>query len=578
MPMRGPLLAVVLTACASPTPATPAAIAKVDGLDAWVMDADGPVADVEVRVVPLARPDAQAGWRQRLAACTWPVEPRQILRSDAHGHVRVVADAGSYGLEAITPSGLGWVVPPAGAERVAIELAEPITPRLVVDDSAELRATLLFEDGRCVPFRRAGTNAWVAAAPVPRAEAWPTLVVEAAGVEPIVQEWYQAEEELELELLDPDPTDSVVSYRTWRHGCREVEVVDLEGRPIAGASVVFDPRPNVNGLVHGGGDTDEHGRTCVEAVGAGGELIAHPPGDRGGWCAGEARLLVTAAHRTGPIRIVLPMRALERATGRGRLVSPEGIPIAGAQITAGSQPSETPGCSTGAGASTTTRVDGSFELPPLPRGAVTLLIQHDWYTEREVTIAVPGPERPIVLDRGFTWTGRVLDPDGTNIERCELFLHQPGDRHRTATCSPTGFTFTRLVPGEAKVQVRIDQHALGQHRTLERTLRLTGPRRRDDLRWSAGETIAGRVVDAGGAPIAGARLTALPKGTEPLSNRFHPDEVMVEADGDGRFVFRHLRPGVWTIRGDLRAPTQATMDLPTSATAPEIVFVTSPGR
>ncbi|KAB2894203.1 MAG: carboxypeptidase regulatory-like domain-containing protein [Kofleriaceae bacterium] len=88
-----------------------------------------------------------------------------------------------------------------------------------------------------------------------------------------------------------------------------------------------------------------------------------------------------------------------------------------------------------------------------------------------------------------------------------------------------------------------------------------------------GETIAGRVIDDSGAAIAGARLTALPRGTREAVDRFVPGQVMLEADHDGRFVFRHLAPGTWTIRGDRRARTQATLDVETGTT--DVQFVTS---
>lgn len=94
-------------------------------------------------------------------------------------------------------------------------------------------------------------------------------------------------------------------------------------------------------------------------------------------------------------------------------MSPEQIPVVGAHVSVTHvEPAARSGCSAGTDVAVRSGVDGTFELPPLPNGRLTLRVQHDWYTARELEITVPGATREIELDRGLAWTGRVLDPDG----------------------------------------------------------------------------------------------------------------------------------------------------------------------
>lgn len=643
-------------ACSARPVATPAS--KVGAIDAWVIDAQGPVADAELRVVALAPmacpcpasddeaglgnempacacPAALARWRQRLASCAWPAPAIATLASDARGHVPLTAGALGKSVEATGGSGVTWLTLPARADRIGIELAASTHRRLRFDHDVAVKAALLFEDGHCVPLRRDDSTAWVTVAPVPKAEEWPVLVVEAPGFATIVRAWYEGDSELALPLHRAQPIagtcagDTVTVENAFQQlavrvdaskrfridgaldvesavtctkgedvveewtfspadglnesanvyggliggGCHDVDVVDRAGRPIAGAEVSF--MTSMGGGMSTGPSTtaNERGRACVDDVHAGGELVVNAPLDRGGQCAGEVRLPVTQQHLARPIRVTLDVRKLARSRWRGRVLSPEKIPVAGAYVSVRDiAPSAAPECSERGDASVKTAADGSFELPALPHGSALLAIQHDWYTEGAFSITVPGAERELVLDRGMTWRGRVLDPDGKVIDRCALFVTLADQRLLTAQCSPRGFELTTLVPGKTKVSVRVEKHALGTFRTLERTVELaTGAPLRDDVRWPAGDSIAGRVVDASGAPIAGARLTALPKGTVDRVDRFDADEVMLEADVDGRFTFRHLRPGTWVVRGDRRASQQTTVEIKTPATDVRIV-------
>jgi uncharacterized GH25 family protein len=85
--------------------------------------------------------------------------------------------------------------------------------------------------------------------------------------------------------------------------------------------------------------------------------------------------------------------------------------------------------------------------------------------------------------------------------------------------------------------------------------------RHEDIRWPAGATIAGEAVsEKTGKPIANVYVVALPKGAHELQNQDHPDSVTLRTDSEGRFVFRHLASGVWTVRVGKSAKEVTTGD------------------
>jgi hypothetical protein len=236
------------------------------------------------------------------------------------------------------------------------------------------------------------------------------------------------------------------------------------------------------------------------------------------------------------------------------------------------EPSATPDCSESGGDSVTTAVDGTFALAPLPRGKLTLDVQHDWYAQQELVIQNDGTIHDIVLQRGGRWTGRILDPEGKPIEQCQLFLKLANQRLLTAKCSKTGFSFGTLTPGEAEIQVRVENHPLGAFRTLRKKLRLDGNKPITlDIAFPKGAHISGGVVDARGNAMPNVRLFALPKGTPHGGNTIHDDEVQLVTDAFGLFTFRHLRPGTWTIRAHRARGNFATMDIAAGTTNVEFV-------
>ncbi|HEU0030002.1 MAG TPA: hypothetical protein VFQ53_05170 [Kofleriaceae bacterium] len=353
-----------------------------------------------------------------------------------------------------------------------------------------------------------------------------------------------------------------------------VVVTDLDGAPIADARVALDTDPGTSyaSFHEGTGITDARGIACIEDLASGGELAVTAPDARGGACAGSASVIVPRAagqRPSEPVRVKLSLRHIERATWRGRVVSTEGVPIPHAYIRldnisiparAGAEACDV----SNGGDFFWTAADGTFELRDVVRGTAEVEIGHDWFTPLKTQIEVPSASRDLRLDRGARWTGRLLDPEGRMIESCDVVVEERSSRIVTGTCSARGFELKHLSPGHWKGHVRVQRHPLGTFRTLAVEVTIAaGEHHVEDVRWPAGAAITGIVVDAAGKPVPGARLTALPKGTEPRVSQFQPTEVMLEADATGHFAFLHLVPGTWTIRGDLRAPKRAERDLAT---------------
>jgi len=168
-----------------------------------------------------------------------------------------------------------------------------------------------------------------------------------------------------------------------------------------------------------------------------------------------------------------------------------------------------------------------------------LRIRHPDFAPRDAELPWPSAPRDIALDQGANWQGQVLDPDGKPLVRCDLSLQTAFFDHRKASCAPAGFAFTRLPAGRTELVVRVeDDPELGTRSLLVVGKFAAGERRGADVRFPAGESIAGRLVDEAGLPAAHAALFA---------SSSEQRRVDVRSDANGRFVFKHLAPGIWEL-------------------------------
>src|SRR5262249_28655600 len=200
-----------------------------------------------------------------------------------------------------------------------------------------------------------------------------------------------------------------VSPRSPQRDCVPIDVVDPSGRPVAGAVVVSSAYPPSMVFAD---KTDARGRSCIVTKAS--DIDISPPAALGGGCAAPEHrrlpLMMPRGASATPLRVTIHPPDLERVAWRGRVLSPERLPVAGAKITVPSLRADAiAGCTTEINEHVETRLDGTFTLPKLARGDVTLQIGHAWYVAHTVQIRNTGVEQDFVMSRGATWVGRVLD-------------------------------------------------------------------------------------------------------------------------------------------------------------------------
>ena len=240
----------------------------------------------------------------------------------------------------------------------------------------------------------------------------------------------------------------------------------------------------------------------------------------------------------------------------GLVVDAEGRPLAGIEIRAG-EPSrfplpaafqlmmlarETPAI---------TGADGRFAVPDRRQGErLDLVVSGDGY----VTLAVAGvtapPEEPleVVLKQSSRVSGRVVDPRGEPIAGASVEARAEGlggsggggmsSLNRSRTDADGGFELRAVEPGLVTVAASATGFQEAQLSGLEAA---AGGELRDvELVLRPGAMVRGTVLDAGGEPVAGARVWISATGEE-------RPEAYATTDGDGRFEITGVRPGRRTV-------------------------------
>lgn len=580
-----------------------------------------------------ACPAALAQWRSRLARCDVAAGVVGELQADPQGRLRLEPPPGVTSLEASGPAGLLWMRWPAASSPIALSLKNPIQPTIQLTGAPPelIRGAVLFDDGHCVPIDRVG-NAWRPRVPVPRFEAaGGTLIIEATGFATTVSSLFD-QDQIDIALVPATPISGTCGGATvrlenpfqrlvvkvddakhfaitgalaitsevscwkdaktrlgeWAYtpgeplpettsnllsgsmsgGCTDVKVVDANNRRLADAEVSLLRQESAGYASGSSVSTDARGIACVEDFYSGSRLEVTAPQGR---CAGETTVQLTGRPLAQtPLTVRLRVRPLKGTSLRGRVLAPDGSPVVGAIVAVRDLSPTNPNDCTQLTAAES-GLDGTFSIASVPRGKVMLEIDHPWFAKRELTVEHDGSAHDVVLPRGERWSGRLLDPEGAPIDDCSISLQLAGGRTLYARCKAGAFELKPIAPGEARLRVRLENHALGTSRSLNKKVQLAAGARGDDLQFARGEPISGRVVDARGVAIPRAQLTAIPKGASRPPNRLHDEEVQVEADPAGRFTFRHLTPGTWTLSGIGRTYTQASIDVATGTT--DVTFV-----
>ena len=192
----------------------------------------------------------------------------------------------------------------------------------------------------------------------------------------------------------------------------------------------------------------------------------------------------------------------------------DGSPIAGAKVEAYSTDRRQEATNT----HTTSGEDGYFEFNDVRQGSYTLLVRAQGYeNHREARVGTG----EVTLDLNLTplpqVSGFVFGPDGKPLQNFVVQLRQPlANTDQTVPVSETKVkvrgasdgAYTLACPrvGEFVVEASHPRHAASFSETfaVEKGGGITGV----NVHMTAGGALTGRVVDAQGAPISGARVTS----------------------------------------------------------------------
>lgn len=357
-----------------------------------------------------------------------------------------------------------------------------------------------------------------------------------------------------------------------RHRLRGVLVHSSDGRPAAGAALVFHYGEEYSEAV-----TDADGRFQTD------RLV--PRGAVRVWHRGKAPDPVAAEHlEIEPGTFLLPEAGLGGEPGEVRLVLVDPAAWLEVEVVAASgvptqaelrwifRPPEGAGLSWGSGRSPTDG-KGRARLPfaSVAPGARMLLVavlrqdvvwpvrEHVALVSERVTVETPLPEEPVrlVLDTGGTIRARAVDANGEPLKGEEIVLEDRALRlsDDTKTTDAAGIaTFTAVAPGSYQISYWHDPTSdwVGEEVTVERGSTVEVELRAPSLPLA----VAGRVVDANDLPVEGVRFVV---GVGDSSTTTITDEQGAFSVGSAQRgpVHVSVEPNPWT---DRYAP--AELDVP----------------
>jgi uncharacterized GH25 family protein len=354
-----------------------------------------------------------------------------------------------------------------------------------------------------------------------------------------------------------------IELRAKRGAVVRGQVVDEAGTPVPQATVLAwcDMRWNLEN----GDDSvpppdartvcDNAGR--FELGGLGPQLVLMP----------QAPGLAPRSGVAGPIPEGADVGDLALVLGaahelRGRVVDPDGRPVAGLRVKAGHS-SMTP---IQAGLDLcpplkrlqTTDADGRFTLAPLAATSWAVTVHAPGFQPWSRVVKPDVGELLVQLSTGLALSGLVLGADGAPLDGAQVLLggasqdEFEGDTQTTQTVSGR-FRFEALLPTEhATLGVSAAGHALF---VLEGVVVDEPDAPPLELRLEPERPIAGRVVDEHDEPVPGAEVTVrgdrrvAPAGRSSLAweDWFWPRVSWTQTDAEGRFRLERLYDGLFEL-------------------------------
>jgi len=330
--------------------------------------------------------------------------------------------------------------------------------------------------------------------------------------------------------------------------------------PASGALVRFEGRTQTTRWV----ETRADGTFLLEGA-------PHEPGSvvADGGDRGRATQALAAAPAEALSLALAPTASLA-----GRVVDAEGgKPLAGVRLLARAEGE--------AAYLARSRTDGGYAIRGLPPRTYRLSVDDDRFVSwsHPVTVAAgQGQTQDVPLARGATLAGRVVDEQGAPIAGARVQVTRGGENAIQAfvrsmegegvvrTGRDGSFRATRLAPGEGqRLDVRHDEY---EERAIGGLSLTTGATRSGvTVVLSRGLSVRGVVKDEEGRPLAGAEVTLSSsrtlragRGGVQMSFIGPGNQVRRETGPDGRFEFRGLKEGDYTISSRRAGFARATVD------------------
>lgn len=565
--LRLALLALSLFLTAAPTWPEPV---RITGR---IVPPGVPGARVELRGVPRAR--GATGQPEPLPVTARPAADGTFeLKAPEPGLYRLTVQSEGFLSSEVVPvleeTDLPIWLQPAGTAREAAR--RPAAP-----GAAEIRRGRVLDS--------------VTQAPLPGALVWQ------AGLgteEDVPWTWTAADGTFRLTLRGPDPAVGAaavghvpishfalgsgrsVALKLLPAGTLAGQIVDAEGRPVAGATVSASPTDP--GLI---GRPDEkearvgaEGRFLLRGLTpeTGYRLFVKAEGFVPAW---EEAVLGKPGQGVPPVRIVLS----RGVTFTGRIVDPAGQPVAGADL-ALSIAAEGP---EGTGFSMSTRVQassdstGRFRFQQVGKGAYSLQVVHPGFAPAYRSGTVGARRRPVVdigdltLEPGASLEGRVLDPSGAPVEGAQVFVSERPSARWTARMpmsasnegpaltGPDGFFRIADLEDGQRFDLSVDKPGY----VLARVPGVEAPTQEPlQIELRPAQSLSGRVLDGERRPVGGAWISLV----EVRETGFGDDSSLSrssrgagQTDEEGRFVLSQLEPG--PLHLEVRAPGFRTAEL-----------------
>jgi RNA polymerase sigma factor (sigma-70 family) len=304
--------------------------------------------------------------------------------------------------------------------------------------------------------------------------------------------------------------------------------------------------------------------------------------------AGPSRTRRAAVEPSGAARLTVPDAQVERddtavhGAFEGRVVNwSTGHGVPGAEVTFSID---------GATSATNADEDGHFALAPQRSGRSTLAMvtapgflpfAPDWGHSPFELWARPGlrvRDVTVQLVPALDYVGVVLDTDGKPVEGVTVTLLGAGQGERSLHPIEDHFVsdargeFHFHAPDDAVLEARHPVHGVARGRMAGAALvshRLTLKLAQGDGALHLGtEHISGRVVDAEGAPVAGALVYAHPLDMGEWSTS---TSGQATTDASGRFTVEGLDPGRHSLMAQHTGYASTTLD-PVPAGATEVLL------